>query len=137
MKYIECTNCGSTTFHREQDRSYTCCSCLTAIDLANRPAIEVADVIAGIRLAEEDTSEMTKIEERVSDCLRNVLGSDGKKYGNGFDPDSTFEELYLDSLDVVELVMELEDEFNISIADEDAEGFRTVGQLFEYMESHG
>lgn len=79
---------------------------------------------------------MTKIEERVSDCLRNVLGSDGKKYKEGFDPDSTFEELYLDSLDVVELVMDLEDEFNVSISDEDAEGLRTVGQLFEYIETH-
>lgn len=80
---------------------------------------------------------MTKIEERVSDCLRKALGSDGKKYGDGFDPDSTFEELYLDSLDIVELVMDLEDEFNISISDDDADEFRTVGQLFDYMETHG
>ncbi len=39
-----------------------------------------------------------------------------------------------DSLDGVELLMDIEDEFDISIPDEDVENIRTVGQLIEYIE---
>ena len=41
-----------------------------------------------------------------------------------------------DSLDVVDLVMTLEDEFDIEIPDEDIEGIRTVGELARYLEEH-
>jgi acyl carrier protein len=44
-------------------------------------------------------------------------------------------DLGLDSLDIVELVMEAEEKFNISIADSDAEKLETVGQLVEYIRS--
>lgn len=40
-----------------------------------------------------------------------------------------------DSLDVVELVMELEDEFDLEISDEDAEKIMTVGDVVKYIES--
>ncbi|GAB4072448.1 acyl carrier protein [Barrientosiimonas marina] len=45
------------------------------------------------------------------------------------------EDLEADSLDVVELVMELEDEFDIEIADEEAEKINTVGAAVEYINS--
>jgi acyl carrier protein len=45
------------------------------------------------------------------------------------------EDLKADELDQVELVMELEDEFQISIADEDAEDLRSVGQIIDYVRS--
>ncbi len=48
---------------------------------------------------------------------------------------STFEDMALDSLDVVQMVMAIEEAFDIEIADEDVDGFRTVGQLVEYIES--
>lgn len=38
-----------------------------------------------------------------------------------------------DSLDVVELVMELEDEFDITVPEEDAETMRTVGDVIDYL----
>jgi len=45
-------------------------------------------------------------------------------------------DLGADSLDTVELVMEFEDEFDISIPDEDAEKIQTVGQAIDYVEAH-
>lgn len=46
------------------------------------------------------------------------------------------EDLGADSLDVVELVMELEDQFDLEISDEDAEKISTVGEVVAYIESH-
>ncbi len=45
-------------------------------------------------------------------------------------------DLGTDSLDIVELVMELEDEFNVSIPDEDAEKIQTVGAAVKYIKEH-
>ena len=49
--------------------------------------------------------------------------------------DSTFEDLGLDSLDTVEIVMSLEDEFGIEVPDEDAEKFQTVSDIVSYVEA--
>ncbi|KMK77176.1 acyl carrier protein [Alkalihalobacillus pseudalcaliphilus] len=46
------------------------------------------------------------------------------------------EDLGADSLDVVELVMELEDEFELTISDEDAEKISTVADVVEYINSN-
>ncbi|MEH6940486.1 MULTISPECIES: acyl carrier protein [Bacillus] len=52
-------------------------------------------------------------------------------------PEASFkEDLGADSLDVVELVMELEDEFGMEISDEDAEKISTVGDAVNYIESN-
>lgn len=45
-------------------------------------------------------------------------------------------DLNADSLDTVELVMEFEDEFEMSIPDEEAEKIQTVGMAIEYIERH-
>jgi acyl carrier protein len=47
------------------------------------------------------------------------------------------DDLGADSLDIVELVMALEEEFGISIPDEDAEGIKTVGDAVAYIDSNG
>lgn len=50
-------------------------------------------------------------------------------------PQASFvEDLGADSLDVVELIMALEEEFNIEIPDDDAEGIRTVQDAVDYIE---
>jgi acyl carrier protein len=49
---------------------------------------------------------------------------------------SFINDLNADSLDTVELVMELEDEFEMSIPDEDAEKIQTVGQAIDYIVEH-
>ena len=46
------------------------------------------------------------------------------------------EDLDADSLDAVEVIMALEEEFDIEIPDEDAEHFTTIGDIVEYIESH-
>ncbi|MFB9273663.1 acyl carrier protein [Cohnella sp. CIP 111063] len=52
-------------------------------------------------------------------------------------PEASFkDDLGADSLDVVELVMELEDEFDLEISDEDAEKITTVGEVVKYIQSH-
>ncbi len=52
---------------------------------------------------------------------------------NSLHPQRYINDLGADSLDTVELVMEFEDEFEISIPDEDAEKIQTVGNAVEYI----
>ena len=49
--------------------------------------------------------------------------------------DTSFEELALDSLDVVQMVMAIEEAFDIEIDDADVENLKTVGQLLDYIEA--
>jgi acyl carrier protein len=52
-------------------------------------------------------------------------------------PEASFiEDLGADSLDIVELVMALEEEFDMEIPDEDAEKIKTVGDAVKYIEEH-
>jgi acyl carrier protein len=71
--------------------------------------------------------------ERVKKIIVDRLGVDESKVTL----EASFkEDLGADSLDVVELVMELEDEFDLEISDEDAEKISTVGEVVKYIESH-
>lgn len=49
-------------------------------------------------------------------------------------PDTTIEDLGVDSLDLVEAVMAIEDTFNIKIEDSDLEGLKTVNDFVDYVE---
>ena len=52
-------------------------------------------------------------------------------------PEASFlDDLGADSLDTVELIMEFEEEFDLEIADEDAEKITTVGAALEYINNH-
>ncbi|RYL92923.1 acyl carrier protein [Sporolactobacillus sp. Y61] len=71
--------------------------------------------------------------ERVKKIVVDRLGVDEADVK----PEASFkEDLDADSLDIVELVMELEDEFNLEISDEDAEKIQTVGDVVNYIQSH-
>jgi acyl carrier protein len=73
---------------------------------------------------------MADNSEKVKDIIEKELGVEREK----LTPDATFvEDLGADSLDIVELVMEFEKEFNIDIPDEDAEKLRTVGDALKYL----
>jgi acyl carrier protein len=69
---------------------------------------------------------------KVKDIIEKELGVEREKLTDGA---SFIEDLGADSLDIVELVMEFEKEFNIDIPDEDAEKLRTVGDATTYLNS--
>ncbi len=76
---------------------------------------------------------MADIFETVKKIIVDRLGVDESK----ITLEASFkEDLGADSLDIVELVMELEDEFDMEISDEDAEKISTVGEVVKYIESH-
>ena len=75
---------------------------------------------------------MSSIEQQVKAIVAEQLGVKEEEVTN----DASFvDDLGADSLDTVELVMEFEDEFEISIPDEDAEKIQTVGNAVEYITS--
>ncbi|HLS35102.1 MAG TPA: acyl carrier protein [Bacillota bacterium] len=75
---------------------------------------------------------MSEIFDRVKDIIVEQLDVDE---GDVTMEASFIDDLEADSLDVVELVMELEDEFDMEIADEEAEKIVTVGDAVEYINS--
>lgn len=76
---------------------------------------------------------MATIAERVKKIIVDKLGVDESEVVT----DASFiNDLGADSLDTVELIMEFEKEFDVSIPDEQAEGIQTVGQAISYLEQN-
>ncbi|MCG3181639.1 MAG: Acyl carrier protein [Phycisphaerae bacterium] len=75
-----------------------------------------------------------ELEAKVIEIVSDQMGVDKGEITR----DTSFvNDLNADSLDTVELVMEFEDEFEISIPDEEAEKIQTVGQAIDYIRQHG
>lgn len=75
---------------------------------------------------------MSTVAEKVKAIIVDKLGVDESEVTN----DASFtNDLGADSLDTVELIMEFEREFDLSIPDEKAEGIETVGMAIEYIEA--
>ncbi len=75
---------------------------------------------------------MSSVEERVVNIVAEQLGVEKDKIKR----ESNFvNDLGADSLDTVELVMELEEEFDINIPDESAEKIQTVGEAISHIEN--
>jgi acyl carrier protein len=76
---------------------------------------------------------MSNIEQRVKRIIAEQLEVDENEIKN---TDSFVEDLKADSLDTVELVMALEEEFNAEIPDEDAEKITTVQKAVDFISAH-
>mgnify|MGYP003307979505 FL=1 len=73
----------------------------------------------------------------VFEKIKNIVSEQLGVNANEITMDSTFvEDLGADSLDVVELVMAMEDEFDMEIDEDQAENISTVGDVVEYIKAH-
>ena len=73
------------------------------------------------------------IEAKVKSIIADQLGVGEDE----IKPESSFiEDLGADSLDIVELVMAMEEEFEVEIPDEEAENIKTVGDAINYIHTH-
>lgn len=78
-------------------------------------------------------SDASTIAERVKSIILEKLDVEE----GDINEDAAFiEDLGADSLDTVEMIMELEDEFDMEIPDEDAEKLSTVGDAIKYIQEH-
>lgn len=73
------------------------------------------------------------VEERVKEIIVEQLGVEASQVSEGA---KFVDDLGADSLDTVELVMALEEEFSIEIPDEDAEKIVSVGDAIKYINEH-
>jgi acyl carrier protein len=76
---------------------------------------------------------MASVEEKVKHIIVEQLGVDEEEVKPGA---SFVDDLGADSLDVVELVMALEEEFSLEISDEDAEKLSSVQHAIDYIGNH-
>lgn len=74
------------------------------------------------------------VEDRVIEIVSEQMGAQKDQVTR---ETSFVNDLGADSLDTVELVMEFEEEFDITIPDDEAEKIQTVGQAIDYIEQHG
>lgn len=77
--------------------------------------------------------ELPEIELKVKKIVAEQMGVKEEEISR---ETSFVNDLNADSLDTVELVMELEEEFELSIPDEEAEKIQTVGQAIDYIYNH-
>jgi acyl carrier protein len=73
------------------------------------------------------------VEKKVKELVAEQLGKDVNEVTTNA---SFIDDLGADSLDIVELVMKMEEEFGIEIPDEEAEKIKTVSDVVEYIKTH-
>jgi acyl carrier protein len=90
------------------------------------------DQETGQSVQTDDTLDAGEIETKAFDIVATLMGVDK----DSLTRDTRFvEDLGADSLDLVELVMEFEDTFEITITDDEAENIKTLGQAIDFVKS--
>ncbi|MGB9792351.1 MAG: acyl carrier protein [Thermacetogeniaceae bacterium] len=86
------------------------------------------------RGGEQEVAELSdqEIFEKVRNIISEQLGVDAEE----ITLETSFEDLNADSLDIVELIMALEEEFDIEIPDEDAEKLQKVSAVIDYIKEN-
>jgi acyl carrier protein len=79
------------------------------------------------------SGKVSDVGQRIIEIVAEQLGADKAQISR---VTSFINDLGADSLDTVEIVMEIEDEFDIDVPQEDAEKIQTVGQAIDYVERH-
>jgi len=85
------------------------------------------------RIAREKGGNGMPVEQRVREIVAEQLERDVNDVTNTA---SFIDDLGADSLDIVELVMKMEEEFGIEIPDEEAEKIKTVNDVIQYITTH-
>lgn len=84
-----------------------------------------------------DTEEATRLAQDVLEKVKKIIVEQLSSEESEVTPSASFiEDLGADSLDIVELIMALEEEFGVEIPDEDAEKIATVGDAVKYIQEH-
>lgn len=81
------------------------------------------------------TENAQTVTQRINNLIQDQMGSALVIGEPG--PETLFEDLGMDSLDRVELVMGLEDEFELEIQDEECASWKTVGDVIKFIEAKG
>jgi acyl carrier protein len=92
-----------------------------------------AHVAAYSRNWRVDQVDAETIEQRIRPLIAEQLGVEESKVTRNA---SFVDDLNADSLDLVEMIMSLEEEFKLEISDEDAEKIHTVGDAIDYIQEH-
>jgi acyl carrier protein len=106
---------------------------LRLLQAPSGPALPSSATILGVPILTvyKETVKVASVADRVIDIVAEQLGVEKEK----ITPETSFvNDLGADSLDTVELVMELEEEFDINIPDDAAEKIQTVGQAIDFIE---
>jgi acyl carrier protein len=74
---------------------------------------------------------MSAVEDKVKEIITSIVHCEGK----ALTPTTTWKDLKADSLDLVQVLVQLEENFGIEISDQDAEKLKSFGDLVSYVEA--
>lgn len=119
--HIKCPSCNKLNYVKGDETDYKCKFCGTNINVYARKNDLIFDI---------SNQEENQIFLKVKNIIAEQLGIEPKQIKQNY---HFIHDLRIDPLDAVELVMALEEEFNIEISDEDAEKIQTVQQAVSYL----